>query len=156
MAMQAHEIEALIRKKFPDAEIRIDDLAGDGNHYAAFVTAEEFRGLSRVKQHQAVYAALGDQMQGSNGLLHALALTTKTAPTIPELIEALILRATPDAKVTITQTSDAPELYEVKVKFAETDNNQDVYNTVSAALQTKIDGRGVEGHIETITLEPPE
>jgi len=77
MAIQAHEIEALIREGFPDAHVQIDDLAGDGNHYAATVIAEEFRGMSRVKQHKAVYAALGDKMKGSNGQLHALALTTK-------------------------------------------------------------------------------
>ena len=77
MAMQAHEIEALIREAFPGAQVRIDDLAGDGNHYAATVVAEEFRGLSRVRQHQAVYAALKGRMDGSHGELHALALTTK-------------------------------------------------------------------------------
>ena len=77
MAMQASEIEALIREAFPGAQVRIDDLAGDGNHYAATVVAEQFRGLSRVKQHQAVYAALKGKMDGSHGELHALALTTK-------------------------------------------------------------------------------
>lgn len=77
MAMQAHEIEALIRESFPGAQVKIDDLAGDGNHYAATVVAEQFRGLSRVKQHQAVYAALKGKMDGSHGELHALALTTK-------------------------------------------------------------------------------
>ena len=77
MAMEAHQIEALIREAFPDADIRIDDLAGDGNHYAATVVAEEFRGLNRVKQHQMVYAALKGKMDGKAGELHALALTTK-------------------------------------------------------------------------------
>ncbi|SOH94522.1 Stress-induced morphogen (activity unknown) [Monaibacterium marinum] len=77
MAMQASEIEALIREGFPGSEVKIDDLAGDGNHYAATVVAEQFRGLSRVKQHQAVYAALKGKMDGSHGELHALALTTK-------------------------------------------------------------------------------
>lgn len=77
MAMQAHEIEALIKEAFPSADIKIDDLAGDGNHYAATVVAEEFRGLNRVKQHQLVYAALKGKMDGPAGDLHALALTTK-------------------------------------------------------------------------------
>lgn len=77
MAMQAVEIEQLIRSAFPGATVEITDLAGDGNHYAATVTAEEFRGLNRVKQHQMVYAALKDKMAGSHGELHALALTTK-------------------------------------------------------------------------------
>lgn len=77
MAMQAHQIEALIRAAFPTAQIAIDDLAGDGNHYAATVVAEEFRGMNRVKQHQLVYAALKGKMDGAAGELHALALTTK-------------------------------------------------------------------------------
>ena len=77
MAMQAVEIEKLIREAFPTAEIEIKDLAGDGNHYAATVVAEEFRGISRVKQHQLVYAALRGKMDGPAGELHALALTTR-------------------------------------------------------------------------------
>jgi stress-induced morphogen len=77
MAMQAAEIETLIRESFPGAVVEIRDLAGDGNHYAATVVAEEFRGLSRVKQHQMVYAALKGRMDGSHGELHALALTTR-------------------------------------------------------------------------------
>lgn len=77
MAIEAHEIEALIKETFPSAEVKIDDLAGDGNHYAATVVAEEFRGLNRVKQHQLVYAALKGKMDGNHGDLHALALTTK-------------------------------------------------------------------------------
>lgn len=77
MAMQASEIEKLIRDAFPAAKVTITDLAGDGNHYAAEVVAEEFRGLNRVKQHQMVYAALKGKMDGPAGELHALALTTK-------------------------------------------------------------------------------
>ena len=77
MAIEAREIEALIKEAFPNAEVKIDDLAGDGNHYAATVVAEEFRGLNRVKQHQLVYAALKGKMDGNHGELHALALTTK-------------------------------------------------------------------------------
>lgn len=73
MAMQANEIEALIRAALPDARITIDDLAGDGDHYAATVISEAFRGLSRVRQHQLVFAALGGRMGGQ---LHALALQT--------------------------------------------------------------------------------
>jgi stress-induced morphogen len=75
--MQAHEIEALIRAAFPNAKITITDLAGDGNHYAAEVIDESFRGMNRVQQQRAVYAALKGKMDGPNGELHALALTTK-------------------------------------------------------------------------------
>ena len=77
MAMQAQEIEDLIRSSFPDAKISITDLAGDGNHYAAEVIDESFRGKNRVQQQRAVYAALKGKMDGANGELHALALTTK-------------------------------------------------------------------------------
>ncbi len=77
MPIEAKTIEALIRSKFPDAEIEIRDLAGDGNHYAATVVDESFRGLSRVAQQRKVYAALEGKMDGSNGELHALALTTR-------------------------------------------------------------------------------
>jgi stress-induced morphogen len=73
MAMQPQEIERLIRARFPDAKIEIKDLAGDGDHYAAHVVATEFKGKSRVQQHQMVYDALGGRMGGQ---LHALALTT--------------------------------------------------------------------------------
>ncbi|MFD2678981.1 BolA family protein [Camelimonas lactis] len=75
MAMQAREIEEMIRKALPDAVVRIQDLAGDGDHYAATVISEAFRGKSRVAQHQMVYAALQGNM---GGVLHALALTTVT------------------------------------------------------------------------------
>ena len=73
MAMNATEIEALIKSALPDARISIEDLAGDGDHYAATVVSETFRGISRVKQHQLVYAALRGRMGGE---LHALALQT--------------------------------------------------------------------------------
>ncbi len=77
MTMRAEEIEKLLKESFPGASIRIDDLAGDGNHYAATIIAKEFKGLNRVKQHQLVYTALKGKMDGSQGELHALALTTK-------------------------------------------------------------------------------
>ncbi len=73
MAMQAGEIESLIKAALPDAVVVVEDLAGDGDHYAATVTSERFRGLSRVKQHQLVFQALGGRMGGA---LHALALQT--------------------------------------------------------------------------------
>ena len=73
MAMDALEIERMIKEALPDAAVEIRDLAGDGDHYAATVTSTAFRGLSRVKQHQMVYEALGGRM---GGVLHALALTT--------------------------------------------------------------------------------
>ncbi|WBU57829.1 BolA family transcriptional regulator [Paracoccus sediminicola] len=77
MAIEAHEIEALIRAAFPDAQISVTDLAGDGNHYAAEVIDDSFRGQNRVQQQRAVYAALNGKMDGPDGQLHALALTTK-------------------------------------------------------------------------------
>jgi stress-induced morphogen len=73
MPMPAEEIESLIRAAIPDAAVEITDLAGDGDHYAAHVTSESFRGLSRLAQQRAVYAALGSRM---GGVLHALQLTT--------------------------------------------------------------------------------
>ena len=73
MPMAADEIAQMIRANIPGAEVEITDLAGDGDHYAARVTAPSFAGLSRVKQHQAVYAALEGRM---GGVLHALQLTT--------------------------------------------------------------------------------
>ena len=77
MAMEAQDIENLIRDAFPKAKITITDLAGDGNHWAAEVIDESFRGLNRVQQQRAVYASLRGKMDGPNGELHALALTTK-------------------------------------------------------------------------------
>jgi stress-induced morphogen len=77
MAMAASEIERLIRARIPDAEVTIRDLAGDGDHYAATVIAESFRGKSRVQQHQIVYEALKAEMGDK---LHALALQTGTPP----------------------------------------------------------------------------
>ena len=73
MPMQPAEIEALIRAALPDAQITIEDLAGDGDHYAAKVVSAAFRGIPRVRQHQIVYAALQGRM---GGVLHALALQT--------------------------------------------------------------------------------
>lgn len=75
MAMHAHEIEEMIQVALPDAFVEITDLAGDGNHYAARVVSESFRGMPRVKQHKVVYDALGGRM---GGVLHALQLTTAT------------------------------------------------------------------------------
>jgi stress-induced morphogen len=73
MAMDAGQIKALIKAALPDAEVTIRDLAGDGDHYAAEVISESFRGKNRVQQHQMVY----DALKGSiGGALHALALQT--------------------------------------------------------------------------------
>ncbi|WP_136649402.1 BolA/IbaG family iron-sulfur metabolism protein [Paracoccus aeridis] len=77
MPIEAKDIEDLIRAAFPAAKIAITDLAGDGNHYAAEVIDESFRGQNRVQQQRAVYAALKGRMDGPAGALHALALTTK-------------------------------------------------------------------------------
>ncbi|MBN9510810.1 MAG: BolA family transcriptional regulator [Alphaproteobacteria bacterium] len=73
MPMAASEIEALIKAALPDARVTVEDLAGDGDHYAASVVSEAFRGKSRVQQHQIVFAALRGRMGGE---LHALALQT--------------------------------------------------------------------------------
>ena len=73
MPMAATQIESLIVAGIPDASVEIIDLAGDGDHYEARVTAETFRGLPLVKQHKLVYDALGGRMGGE---LHALALET--------------------------------------------------------------------------------
>ena len=74
MGMAANEIERRILKALPDAIVEIRDLAGDGDHYAATVTSEAFRGKSRVQQHQMVNAAFGTEM---GTVLHSLALQTK-------------------------------------------------------------------------------
>ncbi len=73
MAMEAAEIERLIKEALPDARVDIRDLAGDGDHYAATVVSPSFKGKSRVQQHQIVYSALKGNM---GGVLHALALQT--------------------------------------------------------------------------------
>lgn len=75
MPMTAPEIERLIKAKIPDAEIRLTDLAGDNDHWAAHIVSTAFKGLPRVRQHQLVYDALGGRM---GGVLHALQLTTAT------------------------------------------------------------------------------
>src|SRR3954462_6976235 len=83
MPMEARDIETMIKSAIPDAEVTIRDLAGDGDHYAATVISESFRGKSRVQQHQIVYQSLKGQM---GGLLHALALQTGVpgGPGVPE------------------------------------------------------------------------
>lgn len=73
MPMQADEIVALIKAGIPDAEVEMTDLAGDNDHWAARVVSASFAGMPRVRQHQAVYNALGGRM---GGVLHALQLTT--------------------------------------------------------------------------------
>ena len=73
MPMESSEIERLIKEAFPEASVEINDLAGDGDHYAATVIAPQFKGMNRVQQQRAVYAALKGRMGGE---LHALALTT--------------------------------------------------------------------------------
>ena len=73
MAMSVQELEGLLREAFADAEIRIEDLAGDGDHYRAVIKSDAFAGKTRVAQHQLVYAALKGRMGGQ---LHALALET--------------------------------------------------------------------------------
>ena len=73
MAMDAADIERMIREALPDATVEIRDLAGDGNHYAANVVSPSFKGKTRIQQHQIVYNALKGNM---GGVLHALALQT--------------------------------------------------------------------------------
>ena len=81
MPMQAAVIEQMIKEAIPDAEVTIEDLRGDGDHYAALVVSEQFKGKSRIAQHQIVYAALQDKMGGE---LHALALQTATPDNKPD------------------------------------------------------------------------
>ncbi len=73
MAMGPGEIEALIKAGIPDAQVRIEDLRGDGNHYAAYIESASFSGKNRVQQHKMVYDALQGKMGGE---LHALAIQT--------------------------------------------------------------------------------
>lgn len=75
MAIEARDIENLIREAFPAAQIKVE--GDDGAHFAAEVIDESFRGMNRVQQQRAVYAALKGKMDGAQGELHALALTTK-------------------------------------------------------------------------------
>ncbi len=75
MPMDGSEIEQRIKVAFPDAKVVMVDLAGDGDHWAARITSEAFRGKSRIQQHKLVYSAIGDQLGGD---LHALALQTFT------------------------------------------------------------------------------
>ena len=74
MSMQLKEIESLIKESFPDAIVKIEDLAGDGNHYSATVTSSQFSGKSKIEQHKMVYNSLKGRMGNE---LHALAIKTK-------------------------------------------------------------------------------
>jgi stress-induced morphogen len=80
MPMSVAELETAIRELLPDAEVRIEDLAGDGDHYRATIVSEQFRGKTRLQQHQLVYKALGERMGGQ---LHALALSTSAPAGLP-------------------------------------------------------------------------
>jgi stress-induced morphogen len=77
MPMNPSEIEGMIKAAMPDAQVRIEDLRGDGDHYAAYITSTAFRGKTRVQQHQMVYEALQGRMGNE---LHALALQTAAPP----------------------------------------------------------------------------
>ncbi len=77
MAMSPGEIEDLIKQALPDAQVKIEDLRGDGDHYAAYVISTEFKGKTRVQQHQMIYQALQGRMGNE---LHALALQTSAPP----------------------------------------------------------------------------
>ena len=81
MAMDADEIERMIKEALPDARVILEDTRGDGDHYAALVISEAFRGKTRVAQHQMVYAALQGKMGGQ---LHAMALQTCTPDKAPD------------------------------------------------------------------------
>jgi stress-induced morphogen len=74
MAIKEEEIHKLLKEGFPDADIEINDLAGDDNHFAAKIKSSKFKGKTRVQQHQMVYASLKGKMGNE---LHALALTTE-------------------------------------------------------------------------------
>jgi stress-induced morphogen len=75
MPIAQSDLERLLNEAFPDGEVHVDDLAGDGDHYRARIVSRAFEGLSRIRQHQLVYAALKGRMGGE---LHALALETST------------------------------------------------------------------------------
>ena len=77
MPMNPSEIEGMIKAAMPDAQVRIEDLRGDGDHYAAYITSTAFKGKTRVQQHQMVYEALQGRMGNE---LHALALQTAAPP----------------------------------------------------------------------------
>lgn len=77
MGMPAEDIMAMIKAALPDAEVEMIDLAGDNNHWKAIITSQAFAGKNRIQQHQMVYAALQDKMDGADGELHALALETR-------------------------------------------------------------------------------
>ena len=75
MPILQHDLESMIREGIPDAQVSVEDLAGDGDHYAVYVVSKEFEGKNRVQQHQMVYKALQGKMGGD---LHALAVQTST------------------------------------------------------------------------------
>ena len=75
MAIPANELHQMIQAQFPDAEIAIEDLRGDGDHYRVIIESDRFEGLTRIQQHQMVYAALNGKMGGE---LHAMSLQTST------------------------------------------------------------------------------
>ena len=77
MAMAGEDIAAMIIEALPDAQVEMVDLAGDNNHWKAVIVSKAFEGMSRVKQHQLVYAALKGKMDGADGELHVLALETR-------------------------------------------------------------------------------
>lgn len=77
MAMTGEDIAAMIKDAIADAQVEMIDLAGDNNHWKAVIISPVFEGVSRVKQHQMVYAALKGKMDGAHGELHALALETR-------------------------------------------------------------------------------
>ena len=74
--MTADEVKALIEKALPGAQVKVQDTTGTGDHFAAAIQAPQFAGLSMVKQHQMVYQALGEDIQGSHAPIHALSLDT--------------------------------------------------------------------------------
>ncbi len=78
MAISANEIRDLIKQSFPESQVEVIDLAGDGNHYSAKIVSEEFSGKTRIEQHKMVYKALKGAMDGKDGILHALALQTSS------------------------------------------------------------------------------
>ena len=75
MKLSSEDIVKMIKKKLPDAKIKIEDLRGDNNHYHATIESREFKGLSKIQQHKIVYEAIGNHMGTT---LHALMLTTKS------------------------------------------------------------------------------
>ena len=133
MPMESSEIEALIKESFPDAHVEIEDLRGDGDHYAATVVSSAFVGKTKVKQHQMVYAALKGRMGNE---LHALALQTSPPNTTNQN------KITPSTELLDRALDDGQSLSENEL------------NQIATLLETKLDEFGIEATVESVIPGP--